>query len=61
MYTALVRVTHLKSGSYREDCGMGDAIDKNMGIAISHAQKASITDAMKRAARHFGEKLGNCE
>ena len=30
-----------------------------MGTAISHALKGSITDALKRAARHFGEKLGN--
>ena len=32
-----------------------------MGTAIAHAMKASVTDAMKRAARHFGDKLGNCE
>jgi recombination DNA repair RAD52 pathway protein len=31
-----------------------------MGTAVAHALKASITDAMKRAARHFGDKLGNC-
>jgi DNA repair and recombination protein RAD52 len=32
-----------------------------MGTAIANALKASITDAMKRAARHFGDKLGNCK
>jgi DNA repair and recombination protein RAD52 len=59
-YTATVRLTHRKSGAYKEDCGAGDSIDRSMGTAIAHALKASITDAMKRAARHFGDKLGNC-
>ncbi|KAI2502536.1 Rad52/22 family double-strand break repair protein [Fragilaria crotonensis] len=58
-YTARVRVTHRKSGTYKEDCGAGDAIDRTAGTAIANALKASITDAMKRAARHFGDKLGN--
>ena len=60
-YTSSVRLTHRKSGSYREDCGAGDAIDKSLGTAVANALKASITDAMKRAARHFGDKLGNCK
>jgi DNA recombination protein Rad52 len=58
-YTSIVRLTHRKSGAYKEDCGAGDAIDRSMGTAISHALKASITDALKRCARHFGDKLGN--
>lgn len=58
-YTAHVRITHLKSGSFREDVGGGDAIDKSMMTAAQNALKGSITDAMKRAARHFGDKLGN--
>jgi DNA recombination protein Rad52 len=61
VYTAQVRLTHKASGTYKEDVGAGDATDKSKGTAISHAQKASVTDAMKRAARHFGDKLGNCE
>jgi DNA repair and recombination protein RAD52 len=60
-YTAFVRVTHRRSGAFKEDCGSGDAVDKVMGVAISHALKASVTDAMKRAVRHFGDKLGNCK
>ena len=60
VYTAMVRVTHKASGAYKEDCGAGDSTDKCLATAISHALKASITDAMKRAARHFGDKLGNC-
>ena len=58
-YLSHVRITLTKSGTYREDLGAGDAMDKNLGTAIQHAIKASITDAMKRAARHFGDKLGN--
>ena len=42
-----------------EDCGAGDAIDRSLGTASGHAIKGAITDAMKRAARHFGEKTGN--
>ena len=55
VYTARVRLTHKASGAYKEDCGAGDSTDRNFGTAISHALKASITDAMKRAARHFGK------
>jgi len=59
VYTAMVRITHRSSGSYREDCGVGDSIDRQISTAIGHAVKGAVTDAMKRAARHFGEKLGN--
>uniref|UniRef100_A0A7S2JSB0 Uncharacterized protein n=1 Tax=Leptocylindrus danicus TaxID=163516 RepID=A0A7S2JSB0_9STRA len=58
-YTASVRVTHRKSGTFKEDCGAGDAIDRHIGTAVSHALKSAVTDALKRAARHFGDKLGN--
>lgn len=58
-YTALVRITLQASGSFREDVGAGDAMDKHLPTAVQHALKGSITDAMKRAARHFGDKLGN--
>ena len=61
VYTAKVRVTHKASGAYKEDCGAGDSTDKIYGTAVAHALKSSITDAMKRAARHFGDKLGNCK
>jgi len=61
VYTAMVRLTHKKSGTYKEDCGAGDSTDKCFATAVAHAMKGSITDAMKRAARHFGDKLGNCE
>ena len=59
-YTATVRITHVASGSYREDVGANDSIDKSLGTAVANAMKGAVTDAMKRAARHFGEKLGNC-
>jgi DNA repair and recombination protein RAD52 len=58
-YMAHVRITHCRSGTYKEDMGAGDSTDKNVQTAIAHALKASITDALKRAARHFGDKLGN--
>ncbi|KAL3938774.1 MAG: hypothetical protein SGBAC_006383 [Bacillariaceae sp.] len=59
IYTAHVRLTHKASGTYKEDVGMGDSTDRSFATAVGHAIKASITDAMKRAARHFGDKLGN--
>ena len=58
-FTATVRITHTRTGAFREDCGAGDAIDKSLASASGNALKGAITDAMKRAARHFGEKLGN--
>ena len=58
-FTATVRITHRRTGAFREDCGAGDAIDKSLASASGNALKGAVTDAMKRAARHFGEKLGN--
>jgi DNA recombination protein Rad52 len=58
-YMAQVRLTHALSGTYREDIGAGDAMDKSLATATANAMKASVTDALKRAARHFGDKLGN--
>jgi len=58
-YIATVRITHKKSGVYREDCGSGDAIDRSLASASGNALKGAVTDAMKRAAKHFGEKMGN--
>jgi len=58
-YIATVRITHKKSGVYREDCGSGDAIDRSLASASGNALKGAVTDAMKRAAKHFGERMGN--
>jgi DNA repair and recombination protein RAD52 len=58
-YLAHVRITLTGSGTYKEDMGSGDSMDRNLQTAVSHAMKASITDALKRTARHFGDKLGN--
>ena len=58
VYSALVRVTDKRSGSYREDVGTGDSIDKSYATAVGHAVKGAVTDALKRSARHFGDKLG---
>lgn len=58
-YLAHVRITLVVPGTYKEDMGSGDSTDSSLHTAVSNAMKASITDALKRAARHFGEKLGN--
>jgi hypothetical protein len=50
---------YLSSTRHEEDCGAGDAIDRCLVSATGNALKGAVTDAMKRAARHFGEKLGN--
>jgi len=57
-YLATVRVT-LLNGVSHEDCGSGEGINDNKLKAHEKAIKSAITDAMKRAARHFGERLGN--
>lgn len=59
-YLSTVKVTLLNgSGTSHEDCGSGEGIDNNKLKAHEKAMKSAITDAMKRAARHFGERLGN--
>lgn len=58
-YMAHVRITLQEGGAYREDVGFGDATDKQLCTAVSHAVKSAVTDALKRAARHFGDRLGN--
>ena len=58
-YLASVRVTILSNGACHEDCGSGEGIDNNKVKAHEKAMKSAITDAMKRAARHFGERVGN--
>jgi hypothetical protein len=42
-----------------EDVGSGEAINESKLKAHEMALKSAVTDAMKRAARHFGERLGN--
>lgn len=58
-YMAQVRITLAHGVCFREDVGCGDAMDRSVVTASANALKASITDGMKRAARHFGDKLGN--
>ena len=54
-YLATVRVT-LLNGASHEDCGSGEAINDSKIKAHEKAIKSAVTDAMKRAARHFGER-----
>ena len=57
-YIATVRIT-LSDGTAHEDCGSGEGINPNKVACYDKALKSAITDAMKRAARHFGDRLGN--
>jgi hypothetical protein len=57
-YLVTVRVT-LLNGVSHEDCGSGEGINNSKIQAHDKALKSAVTDAMKRAARHFGERLGN--
>jgi DNA repair and recombination protein RAD52 len=58
--STIVRVT-LKDGSFHEDCGYGSIENcRQKGAALEKAKKESVTDALKRTLRHFGNILGNC-
>lgn len=59
VYQAKVRCIHRASGAYKEDVGVADNISGQIQNAISNAIKAAVSDGLKRAARHFGDKLGN--
>ena len=58
--SSVVRVT-ISDGTFHEDIGYG-CIDncRQKGMALEKAKKESVTDALKRALRHFGNVLGNC-
>jgi DNA repair and recombination protein RAD52 len=56
--TCTARVT-LKDGAFHEDVGFGSAENfKSKGTAFEKAKKEAVTDATKRALRHFGYALG---
>ncbi|KAJ3027402.1 DNA repair protein rad52 [Rhizophlyctis rosea] len=58
--SAIVRVT-LKDGTYHEDLGYGSIENaKSKSAAFDKAKKEAITDAVKRALKHFGNSVGNC-
>ena len=56
--SALVRVT-LANGAYHEDVGVGTSKQSSAQAARENAEKACITDGIKRALRQFGNLLGN--
>lgn len=56
--SANVRVT-LPNGAYHEDVGVGTSTQSNAQAARENAEKACITDGIKRALRQFGNLLGN--
>jgi DNA repair and recombination protein RAD52 len=43
----------------KEDVGVGCQTSKSLGDAKEMATKTAVSDALKRAARQLGEKLGN--
>lgn len=55
-YTATVRV--IVDGVTREDVGAGHGYDVDCGLAHESAIKESVTDALKRALRTFGNPFG---
>ena len=58
--STIVRVT-IKDGTYHEDIGYGSIENcRQKGMAMEKAKKESVTDALKRGLRHFGNVLGNC-
>jgi DNA repair and recombination protein RAD52 len=66
LVTAKVRLTVYEIGRgrrdvYREDLGVG--AKDNVGIraqALEQSKKEAVTDGLKRAARQYGNLLGNC-
>jgi len=57
-YVVTVRIS-LKDGISHEECGSSEATNTSKTSAHEKAIKAAINDGMKRAARLFGERLGN--
>ena len=58
--TCRVRIT-LKDGTFHDDIGYGMAENqRSKATAFEKAKKEAVTDAMKRALRQFGDRLGNC-
>lgn len=58
--SCMVRV-YLKDGTFHDDIGYGSSEgQRSKGSAYEKAKKEAVTDAMKRALRVFGNRLGNC-
>lgn len=55
-YIATVRV--IVGGVTREDVGAGHGYDLDLGLAHESAIKESVTDALKRSLRTFGNPFG---
>jgi DNA repair and recombination protein RAD52 len=59
MATAVMRVTLMETGAFHEDigCGVCDGM-RTRGDALQKVKKEACTDAMKRALKNFGRRLG---
>jgi len=55
-YTCICTLT--AAGVTRQDVGFGSGFAKQVGDAIEGATKEAVTDALKRAARTFGNVFG---
>lgn len=55
-YLAIVTVT--VNGTTRQDTGAGSGIGRDLGKAHEGASKEAVSDALKRALRTFGDRLG---
>jgi len=49
----------LRDGTKHEDYGSGEAANYSKYLAHEFALKSALENAMRRAARYFGERLGN--
>jgi len=62
-FSAIIRLkvwdTAHKHYIVREDNGVSVSVAKSIGEAMETASKASISDAIKRSAKSFGNALGN--
>ena len=57
-YSARVRIAVAAPDLFRDGCGFGQGIDKDVGQAHESALKEAETDAMKRALMTFGNPFG---
>lgn len=56
-----MRVTVFTTGAFHEDFGFGEMVNcPTRGAAIEKSRKESVTDAVKRCLRYFGNSTGNC-
>lgn len=53
-----LRITLTVENTFHEGLGIATGRDRDEGLAIENGMKSAETDAMKRAVRQFGERVG---